>query len=423
MSFQDLNLHPLLLQALASAKYTTPTEIQSKAIPVALERKDILGCAQTGTGKTAAFVLPILHQMLTLLESQTISKKELKCLILAPTRELAIQIHQYVEKMSAHTSLRHAVIYGGIDIDDQIFKIKKIHPQLIIATPGRLLDLYSRRFLSLKHIKFLVLDEADRMLDLGFKKDLQAILKLLPASRQTLMFSATVSEKIQIIAKDFLKNPVHIEVAPTASTSAQIEQWLYPVHSDNKNKLMVHLIKKLKPKSMIVFTKTKAGADRLTEALSRENIISEALHSDRSQQVRIRLLEEFKRGKLKVLVATDIAARGLDIQGIEYVVNFDVPLDPEVYVHRVGRTGRAEASGEAFTLVPPEDWNLIEKIQKVTQQEIPVQTQHPFIIPLGFMNKKELEEKVILPPTPQKKKKPTSKERKRNQQFKGKHNS
>ncbi len=423
MTFKDLQLHPTLLQALEDVKYTEPTEIQSQAIPVVLERKDVLGCAQTGTGKTAAFVLPVLHQILTLLEQQSITKKELKCLILAPTRELAIQINDYVEKMVRYSNIRHAVVYGGIDIDQQIVQLKKIHPQILIVTPGRFLDVYSYKFISLKHVKFLVLDEADRMLELGFKKDLQAIIQLLPKARQTMLFSATLPEKIQSLAKEILREPVYIEVAPAATTSAQIEQWLYPVSTENKVRLMVHLIKKLKPKSMIVFAKTKAGVDRLVEALERERIVSEALHSDRSQQVRIRLLDEFKKGKLKILVATDIAARGLDIDGIEYVINYDVPLEPEVYVHRVGRTGRAAATGKAFTLVPPEDWNLVEKIQKVTRQEIPFELQHPFIIPLGFTKKKELAEKVVLPPAPVKKKKPTSKDRKRQQAHKGKNKS
>lgn len=423
MTFSDLQLHTTILQALEDVKYTVPTEIQIQAIPVVLERKDVLGCAQTGTGKTAAFVLPVLHQILTLLEQQSITKKELKCIILAPTRELAIQINDYIEKMVKYSGIRHAVVYGGVDVDEQIVRLKKIHPQILVATPGRLLDIYGRKFISFKHIKFLVLDEADRMLDMGFKKDLESIVQLIPKARQTLLFSATLPEKIQSLAKAILREPVYIEVSPAATTSSQVEQWLFPVSIDNKVRLMVHLIKKLKPKSMIVFAKTKSGVDRLVEALRYERIETEALHSDRSQQVRIRILDEFKRGKLKVLVATDIAARGLDIDGIEYVVNYDVPLEPEVYVHRVGRTGRAEATGKAFTVVTPEDWNLVEKIQKITQQEIPVEIQHPYIIPLGFMKKKELEQKVILPPVPVKKKKPTSKERRRQQNAKGKNKS
>lgn len=420
MNFTDLQLHPIILQALKDMKFEEPTEIQKQAIPVVFARKDVLGCAQTGTGKTAAFVLPIAHQIITLIEDKTISKKELKCLILAPTRELAIQIHQFVEAALKYSNVRHAVVFGGVDLDQQIDQLKKIHPQILVATPGRFLDIYGYKFITLKHIKFLVLDEADRMLDMGFQKELNAIIKLLPKGIQTSLFSATLTEKIKIIAKSILRKPVYIEVSPSASTSVQIEQSLYPVEAENKINLMIYLIKKLKPKSMIVFTKTKAGADELVLMLKRENLDAEALHSNRSQQVRIRLLEQFKKNKLKILVATDIASRGLDVEGIQYVVNYDVPLEAEIYTHRVGRTGRASATGKAFTLVTPRDWNLIEKIQTLTQQEIPLETQHPYIIPLSFMNRKVDVQPVILPPTPIKKKKISSKERRKKKASKDK---
>jgi ATP-dependent RNA helicase RhlE len=401
-------------------KFEEPTEIQKQAIPVVLARKDVLGCAQTGTGKTAAFVLPIAHQIITLIEEQTISKKELKCLILAPTRELAIQIHQFVEAALKYSNVRHAVVFGGVDLDQQIDQLKKIHPQILVATPGRFLDIYGYKFITLKHIKFLVLDEADRMLDMGFQKELNSIIKLLPKGIQTSLFSATLTENIKTIAKSILRKPVYIEVSPSASTSTQIQQVLYPVEAANKITLMIYLIKKLKPKSMIVFTKTKAGADELVVMLKKENLDAEALHSNRSQNVRIRLLEQFRKNKLKVLVATDIASRGIDVEGIQFVVNYDVPLVPEIYTHRVGRTGRASATGKAFTLVTPRDWNLIEKIQTLTQQEIPVETQHPYIIPLSFMKKKEEIQPVILPKTTVKKKKITSKERRKKKASKDK---
>lgn len=420
MNFTDLQLHPIILQALKDMKFEEPTEIQKQAIPVVLARKDVLGCAQTGTGKTAAFVLPIAHQIITLIEEQTISKKELKCLILAPTRELAIQIHQFVEAALKYSNVRHAVVFGGVDLDQQIDQLKKIHPQILVATPGRFLDIYGYKFITLKHIKFLVLDEADRMLDMGFQKELNSIIKLLPKGIQTSLFSATLTENIKTIAKSILRKPVYIEVSPSASTSTQIQQVLYPVEAANKITLMIYLIKKLKPKSMIVFTKTKAGADELVVMLKKENLDAEALHSNRSQNVRIRLLEQFKKNKLKVLVATDIASRGIDVEGIQFVVNYDVPLVPEIYTHRVGRTGRASATGKAFTLVTPRDWNLIEKIQTLTQQEIPVETQHPYIIPLSFMKKKEEIQPVILPPTTVKKKKITSKERRKKKASKDK---
>lgn len=420
MNFTDLQLHPIILQALKDMKFEEPTEIQKQAIPVVLARKDVLGCAQTGTGKTAAFVLPIAHQIITLIEEQTISKKELKCLILAPTRELAIQIHQFVEAALKYSNVRHAVVFGGVDLDQQIDQLKKIHPQILVATPGRFLDIYGYKFITLKHIKFLVLDEADRMLDMGFQKELNSIIKLLPKGIQTSLFSATLTENIKTIAKSILRKPVYIEVSPSASTSTQIQQVLYPVNEDNKITLMIYLIKKLKPKSMIVFTKTKAGADELVVMLKKENLDAEALHSNRSQNVRIRLLEQFRKNKLKVLVATDIASRGIDVEGIQFVVNYDVPLVPEIYTHRVGRTGRASATGKAFTLVTPRDWNLIEKIQTLTQQEIPVETQHPYIIPLSFMKKKEEIQPVILPKTTVKKKKITSKERRKKKASKDK---
>lgn len=418
MNFTDLQLHPLILQALKDMKFEEPTEIQKQAIPIVFARKDVLGCAQTGTGKTAAFVLPIAHQIITLIENETISKKELKCLILAPTRELAIQIHEFVEAALKYSNVRHAVIFGGVDVDQQVDQLKKIHPQILVATPGRFLDIYGYKFLTLKHIKFLVLDEADRMLDMGFQKELNNIIKLLPRGIQTSLFSATLTENIKTIAKTILRKPVYIEISPSASTSEQIEQALYPVDISNKINLMIHLVKKLKPKSMIVFTKTKAGADELVKMLKRENLDAEALHSNRSQNVRIRLLEQFKKNKLKVLVATDIASRGIDVEGIQYVVNYDVPVVAEIYTHRVGRTGRASATGKAFSLVTPEDWNLIEKIQTLTQQEIPIETQHPYIIPLGFMNRKEEIQPVVLPLAPVKKKKISSKERRRKKAFK-----
>ncbi|MCO5234137.1 MAG: DEAD/DEAH box helicase [Chitinophagales bacterium] len=411
IGFSDLGLHQTLLKALADAKYIQPTDIQLESIPLILNRNDVLGCAQTGTGKTAAFILPILHQILTLLEQNTIQKKELKCIVLVPTRELALQINEYVAKMVKYSNIRHCVVFGGIDIDGQIQQLKKIHPQILIATPGRLLDIYRHRFISFKHAKFLVLDEADRMLDLGFKDDLHQIIDLLPKARQTLMFSATLNEKTKILAKNILREPTYIKVSPAASTSFQVKQYLYPVATIHKNDLVIHLIKKMKPKSMVIFTKTKAGANQLVKELEKVNIKAEALHSDRSQQVRIRILAEFAKKKLNILVATDVAARGLDIEGIDYVVNFDVPLHAETYVHRVGRTGRAEAKGKAFTFVTPEDWNLVEKIQDLTKENIPFETGHPYTISLNFTNQALLEQPIELPQPPVKKKKPTSKER------------
>lgn len=379
MSFKELNLHPSLNKALEDARYKEPTDIQIQAIPAILARKDVMGCAHTGTGKTAAFVLPILHQILEMLEQKSISKKEFKGLILAPTRELALQTADYIEKLSKYTRIKHVVVYGGVDIENQMLQIRKVRPQLIVATPGRFLEIHSHRFISLKHIKFFVLDEADRMLDMGFRDEIKNIEKLLPRNRQTLLFSATLNPKIQELAKGMLRAPEFIDTNPEENTRASIEQKKLIVEEVDKFHLLLGVLKKESAESILVFCQTRESVHTLTEDLKKFKVQVEALHGDRSQKVRFRILDEFINGELKVLVATDIAARGLDIDGIGTVINYSVPLDAKVYVHRIGRTGRAAQTGKAYTFVSTEEKPLMEKVEEYIQQEIPELSTHSFL--------------------------------------------
>lgn len=370
MSFKELNLHPSLNKALENARYKKPTDIQSQAIPIILARKDVMGCAHTGTGKTAAFVLPILHQISEMLEQKSISKKEFKGLVLAPTRELALQTVDYIEKLAKYTKVKHVVVYGGVDIENQILQIRKVRPQIIVATPGRFLEIYSHRFISLKHIKFFVLDEADRMLDMGFRDEIRKIERLLPKNRQTLLFSATLNPKIQELAKGMLRSPVYIDTNPEKNTRASIQQKKLLVDEADKLQLLLGILKKEVGESVLVFCQTKESVHALTEDLKKYKIHAEALHGDRSQKVRFRILDEFINGELNVLVATDIAARGLDIDGISTVINYSVPLDTKVYVHRIGRTGRAAQTGKAYTFVAPEDKPMMQKVEEFIEQEV-----------------------------------------------------
>jgi len=382
LSFTELKLSEPLLRALEEAGYHTPTPIQQQAIPAVLAGKDVMGCAQTGTGKTAAFLLPIVQQLLDRPPVSKADKKALRVLVLAPTRELAIQIGENAGILTRFVPLTSMVVFGGVSVNNQIEQIRKHPPQILIATPGRLLDLVGQKVLSLKEVQFLVLDEADRMLEMGFIHDIRKVLQLLPPRRQTLMFSATMPDNIRTLANNILHHPVSVEVSPVSSTVVRIEQKIYPVEKANKVKLLVHLIKKFNPLNMIVFSRTKHGADRIVRSLEKERIFAAAIHSNKSQNARVNALQHFKDGKIKVLVATDIASRGIDIQGLEYVVNYDIPADPEAYVHRIGRTGRAGADGKAFTFCAEDEWDLLQKINKLTKQEIPLETQHPYVIAL-----------------------------------------
>jgi ATP-dependent RNA helicase RhlE len=375
MKFEELGLIEPLLKALRDKNYEEPTEIQRKAIPPALARKDILGGAQTGTGKTAAFALPILQ--LIYQREKTASKPKIRALIVTPTRELAIQIDDNIKAYSKHTFIKHAVIFGGVKQGKQVDALKKgVH--ILTATPGRLLDLISQRIISLDDIKVFVLDEADRMLDMGFINDIRKLLKLLPEEKQTLFFSATMPPDIRKLSKDILKNPEFIEVTPVSSTAETIQQYVYFTNKDLKKDLLLHLLENDDIDQVLVFSRTKHGADRIDRHLRKMKITSAAIHGDKGQNQRQKALSQFKDGKTRVLVATDIAARGIDIQKLKYVINYDVPNEPETYVHRIGRSGRAGEDGIALSICEPEENAYLRDIERLIQQKIEVVKDHPF---------------------------------------------
>ncbi len=376
MDFKDLELIAPLLKALQSQGYTQPTPVQQKAIPVVLKNKDLLACAQTGTGKTAAFALPILQLLIQQKEAGNLSKG-VKALILTPTRELAIQIEQSFSDYGAHSGLKHLAVYGGVSQYHQVRKLQQ-GIDILIATPGRLLDLIMQRHVSLQQIKTFVLDEADRMLDMGFITDVKKIVAKLPAQRQTLFFSATMPPEIVRLSQGMLNNPVKIEVTPVSSTAETIEQAVYFVEKADKRALLIHLLKTHEIDSALVFTETKFGADKLCHALKRENINVQVIHGDKSQAERQKALNNFKNKTIKVLVATDIAARGIDIESLSHVINYELPNVPETYVHRIGRTGRAGASGKAISFCGMEEKMLLREINKLIAKSIPVAQNHPY---------------------------------------------
>ena len=371
ISFASLNLAPELLKALEEFGYQTPTPIQAQAIPVALEGRDLMAGAQTGTGKTAAFALPMLQRLLPQANnSASPAKHPIRALILVPTRELAIQVQESIQVYAKHTHLRSLVVYGGVDIKTQTPALMK-GVEILVATPGRLLDHVEQRTLQLNQVQMLVLDEADRMLDMGFMPDLKRILALLPKQRQNLMFSATFSDEIKKLSEAFLNNPLLVEVARSNATNENVTQKVYLVDQDNKHNLLTKLLTENSAKQVIVFTKTKLTASRLARQLSREGIAADAIHGDKSQAERIQALEAFKQGKVAALVATDVAARGLDIDQLPMVINYEIPSTPEDYVHRIGRTGRAGALGEAISLVSPDEEKYLAEIEKLIKREIP----------------------------------------------------
>ena len=376
MDFKDLNLITPLLKALQSQNYIQPTPIQQKAIPVVLQHNDLLGCAQTGTGKTAAFALPVL-QLLYQQKEEGKSSKGIKTLILTPTRELALQIDESFNDYGKYTGLKHLAVYGGVSKYHQIKALRQ-GIDILIATPGRLLDLINQRCLSLHQIQIFVLDEADRMLDLGFITDVQKVVSQLPQQRQTLFFSATMPSEIVRLSKNILNNPVKIEVTPVSSTAENVDQAVYFVEKSNKRSLLIHLLKNNEIESALVFTETKFGADKLCYALQRENIKVQAIHSNKSQAERQKALHNFKNKSIRVLVATDIAARGIDIDNLSHVINFELPNVPETYVHRIGRTGRAGASGKAISFCGIEEKMLLRDIHKLIATPLPVVEDHPF---------------------------------------------
>jgi ATP-dependent RNA helicase RhlE len=374
MTFENLNLIEPILQALKTEGYTQPTPIQEKSIPIVLDRRDLLGCAQTGTGKTAAFAIPILQILHTEKEQ---GPRNIKALILTPTRELAIQIEESFIAYGRHTNLKTLVIFGGVSQHHQVIALKA-GVDILVATPGRLLDLMNQKFISLQNIKIFVLDEADRMLDMGFVNDVKKLITKIPVKRQTLFFSATMPGEIQKLADTILSNPMKVEVAPVSSTATTIKQCVYMVDGKDKKKLLLHLLKDQSIKSVLVFTRTKHGADRVVKDLNGMGIDAEAIHGNKSQNARQRALTNFKARITRILVATDIAARGIDIDELSHVVNYELPNIPETYVHRIGRTGRAGNSGIAISFCDADEKDYLKDINKLIGKPIPVITEHPF---------------------------------------------
>ena len=367
MKFNELGLMPSLLKAVNEKGYTEPSPIQEKAIPLILKRKDVLASAQTGTGKTAGFTLPLLQ---ILSKQPNSSHRKIKALILTPTRELAAQIYDNVVEYSKYLEIRSTVIFGGVNQKPQVSKIRN-GIDILIATPGRLLDLENQRLLSLRNVEILVLDEADRMLDMGFQRDINKIMNLLPSKRQNLLFSATFSKEIKRLAKGILNDPALVETSPQNTTVEAIVQYVYKVDKNKKSNLIIQLIKEGNWRQVLVFTRTKHGANNLCKKMIKADISAAAIHGNKSQSARTKALAGFKDGTIEILVATDIAARGLDIPLLPHVVNFELPNIPEDYVHRIGRTGRAGAKGEAISLVCVDEKQYLKDIEKLVNLKIP----------------------------------------------------
>lgn len=364
MSFSTFGLCPQILEAITEQGYESPTPIQAKAIPAAIQGKDVMAAAQTGTGKTAGFVLPILDK---LARGEGAQANHIRALILAPTRELAAQVADSVETYVKYLPLRSTVVYGGVKINPQMMKLRK-GVDVLVATPGRLLDLYQQNAVKFNQLEILVLDEADRMLDLGFITDIKKVLALLPRHRQSLMFSATFSDDIRKLAKGLVQDPIEISVNPQHTTATTVKQWICPVDKKQKPALLIELIRQNKWERLLVFTKTKKGANQLTKYLANDGLKAAAIHGDKSQAVRTKTLEDFKKGSIKILVATDVAARGLDIDQLPQVVNFDLPIVAEDYVHRIGRTGRAGLKGQAVSLVSADEFKQLTDIERLIKQ-------------------------------------------------------
>ncbi|WP_078083343.1 DEAD/DEAH box helicase [Microbulbifer mangrovi] len=369
MLFEDLGLVPEIARAVAEQGYTNPTPIQEQAIPVVMRGGDVMAAAQTGTGKTAGFTLPLLHKLSA---GERARNNQVRALVLTPTRELAAQVFDNVQSYSQYLPMRHSVVFGGVKINPQMMRLRG-GADILVATPGRLLDLYNQRAIKFDKLETLVLDEADRMLDMGFIHDIKKILRVLPAKRQNLLFSATFSPEIRTLAKGLVNDPVEIDVSPRNSTTKTVQQKLHPVDKSRKANLLCHLIKENGWHQALVFSRTKHGANRLAKQLEQSRIPAAAIHGNKSQNARTKALADFKSGKVQILVATDIAARGIDIDQLPQVVNFDLPNVPEDYVHRIGRTGRAGASGQAVSLVSADEakqlWDIEKLIQKPIERE------------------------------------------------------
>lgn len=367
MTFKSLGLSEALLRAIDKKGYTAPSTIQEKAIPIILERKDVLGSAQTGTGKTAGFTLPMLQ---ILNKGQRLRQRPVRALVLTPTRELAAQVYANIREYGEFLDLRSAVIFGGVNAKPQISTLRS-GVDILVATPGRLLDLHNQKVISLASVEILVLDEADRMLDMGFLRDIKKILNLMPARRQNLLFSATFSKEIKQLASAFLHHPIMVEATPENTTAEKVNQKVYMIDKSRKTEFLVKLIAEGDWKQVLIFNRTKHGANRLAEKLNKKDITAAAIHGNKSQGARTKALGGFKKGDVRVLVATDIAARGLDIPLLPHVINYELPNVPEDYVHRIGRTGRAGASGEAISLVSGEEKDYLRDIEKLLGEKIP----------------------------------------------------
>jgi ATP-dependent RNA helicase RhlE len=377
MTFEQLHLAPAILKALAKENYRTPTPIQEQSIPAVLAGRDLFGCAQTGTGKTAAFSLPMIQLLDEQRGTRPAGKRRIRSLILTPTRELALQIRDNIQAYSQFTSLRCVAIVGGVSQSGQERALSQ-GTDILIATPGRLIDLLNQGLVDLQHVQILVLDEADRMLDMGFINDVKRILAKMPSKRQTLFFSATMPPEIANMVKTLLVDPVKVEITPVSSTAERIEQSLYYVEKDNKLNLLIHLLQDPSIASALVFTRTKHGADRVVRGLAKARISAQAIHGNKSQNARQLALGNFKSGATRVLVATDIAARGIDIDELSHVVNYNLPNISETYVHRIGRTGRAGHSGIAISFCEEEELPYLKDIEKLIKKSIPVVTDHPY---------------------------------------------
>ncbi|TLM77288.1 DEAD/DEAH box helicase [Microbulbifer harenosus] len=366
MLFEDLGLVPEIARAVAEQGYTQPTPIQAQAIPVVMRGGDVMAAAQTGTGKTAGFTLPLLHRLCA---GERARNNQVRALVLTPTRELAAQVFDNVQSYSKYLPLRHSCVFGGVKINPQMMRLRG-GADILVATPGRLLDLYNQRAIKFDALEALVLDEADRMLDMGFIHDIKKILRVLPAKRQNLLFSATFSPEIRALAKGLVNDPVEIDVSPRNSTTKTVQQKLHPVDKARKTALLSHLIRENNWHQALVFSRTKHGANRLAQQLEKDRITAAAIHGNKSQNARTKALADFKSGKVQILVATDIAARGIDIDQLPQVVNFDLPNVPEDYVHRIGRTGRAGASGQAVSLVSADEIKQLRDIERLIQRPI-----------------------------------------------------
>jgi ATP-dependent RNA helicase RhlE len=390
MKFEDLNLDPTLLKAVADQNYINPTAIQEQAIPLILKNNDVLGTAQTGTGKTAAFALPILHHLINE-RSNNSGKTKIRALIVTPTRELAIQIAENFTDYSKYNDIKNTVIFGGVK---QMKQVKRLQEgvDVLVATPGRLLDLMGQGYISLKDVGYFVLDEADRMLDMGFINDIKKLLEKLPKQRQSLFFSATMPNNILTLSNTILRNPKKVAVHQTSTTAETIQQSIYYTNKHDKNDLLLHILKDKKIEQILIFSRTKRGADRIVKKLSTQNIKAAAIHGDKSQPQRQKALQSFKNYDIRVLVATDIAARGIDIDKLTYVLNYDIPNEPETYVHRIGRCGRAGEDGVSISISEPEENVFARDIEKLIKQKITEVKGHPFPQTDKPMNPKEKKE-------------------------------